>query len=385
MENPAVKYCLTLGYKYIGTTDSKGNEEGHCLLPDNTRADVWEFFRGKVGQEYSYCAREGFRTETRTRPHSQGFTTQRAVCVGGTDRPGMKTGVEVDLLDLLQSREEGFIQHSPRKTPSAAVLRRAEKYSEFPGTALPEAFDWRFRNQHSYIGPVRDQGACGDCYAFGAAAAAEVAYNIRHDKYDENTIDYSESYIAWCLGTYGPYSEHFSGCNGADFEYAEFEALTREGIIQERYFPYIEEDPGSCTHQNDPVHIFSGWGRIAPNDITGIKNAIMEYGILDAAILAPAELIFYSGGIYGDGQTDCPDGFRTATNHGVALVGWGHDAVQGDYWILRNSWGAMWGENGYMKIAVKAARVACSTAFLAHPHQPSMPLIPAALYLLRKE
>lgn len=384
MENPAVKYCLTLGYQFIGTTDSLGNMAGHCLLPDNTKAEVWDFFRGKVGQQYSYCARKGFRTETRARSHYQGFTTQRAVCVGEGDRPGKKTGVELDLLDLLQSEEEGFIRYSPRQIPSNAISRRSEKYSEIPSRTLPETFDWRDQHQHTYIGPVRDQGACGDCYAFGVAAAAEAAYNIHHLKFDENTVDFSESYIAWCLGAYGPYSEHFSGCNGADFEYAELESMTREGVTQEHHFPYIEEDPGSCTHHNDPVHIFSGWGRIAPNDIAGIKNAIMEYGVLDASILAPAELIFYSGGIYTNEQTDCPDGAWTATNHGVALVGWGYDAVQGGYWILRNSWGAGWGKNGYMRIAMKAARVACSTAFLKYTPPPSMPSIPA-LYLLRKE
>lgn len=382
MENPAAKYCLTLGYQYIRTTDSSGNVKGHCWLPDNTQVEVWEFFQGKAGQQYSYCARKGLRTETRTRSHAQGFTTQRAVCVGREDRPGMKAGVELDLLDLLLSQEKGFIRHSPRQIPSGAVSRKPEIYSEIPTRAIPDTFDWRDQDQHSYIGPVRDQGACGDCYAFGAAAAAEAAYNIHFHKYDEKTVDFSESYIAWCLGAYGPYSEHFSGCNGADFEYAELEALTREGVTQEQYFPHTEEDPGSCTHQDGHRHIFSGWGRIAPNDIAGIKNAIMEYGVLDAAIFAPAELIFYSRGIYSDEETDCPDGACTATNHGVALVGWGSDGVQGDYWILRNSWGAGWGENGYLKIAMKAARVACSTAFLQSPA--SMPPLPA-MYLLGRE
>ncbi len=103
MENPAVKYCLMLGYQYIGATDSSGNETGHCLLPDNSRVEVWEFFQGKVGQQYSYCEQKGFRTETLTQSPSPGFITQRAVCVG-PDHPGTKDGVELDLLDLLQSQ-----------------------------------------------------------------------------------------------------------------------------------------------------------------------------------------------------------------------------------------------------------------------------------------
>jgi len=384
VENPAVKYCLALGYQYIGTADSSGNAQGYCRLPDNSLVEAWAFFQGMSGQQYSYCAGKGLRIETRTRAHPQGFTTRRAVCIADENLPGMKAGTELDLLELLQGQGKGFIQLSPRQAPLNAVSPKSEQFNEIPARMLIETFDWRDQDQHSYIGPVRDQGACGDCYAFGAAAAAETAYNIRHHRYDENTVDFSESFIAWCLGAYGPYSEHFSGCNGADYEYAELDALTREGVTLELNFPYTEEDPGSCTHNNDPVHIFSGWGRIPPNDTAGIKKAIMKYGALDAAIFAPADFIFYSGGLYSDGQTECPDGAWTETNHAVALVGWGKDAVTGEYWILRNSWGVGWGENGYMKIAMKAARVACATAFLQYTPPAYFPPIPA-LYLLRKK
>jgi Cysteine protease len=54
-------------------------------------------------------------------------------------------------------------------------------------------------NQKSYIGPVRNQGDCGSCYAFGAIAAAEAVYNLKYDLYDTNCADFSESYLAFCL------------------------------------------------------------------------------------------------------------------------------------------------------------------------------------------
>ena len=76
---------------------------------------------------------------------------------------------------------------------------------------LPSSFDLRDINGHSYIGPVRDQGACGSCYSFGALAAAESVYNRYHGLYDDAAIDLSESFIIWSLS---PLYEGFDGCNG---------------------------------------------------------------------------------------------------------------------------------------------------------------------------
>ena len=76
---------------------------------------------------------------------------------------------------------------------------------------LPAAFDWRAYNGHSYIGAGRNQGSCGSCYSFGAAATAEGVYNFATGKYDGNCADFSEGYIAWCLSKDPEYSSHFSG------------------------------------------------------------------------------------------------------------------------------------------------------------------------------
>ncbi|HPQ41241.1 MAG TPA: C1 family peptidase, partial [bacterium] len=84
---------------------------------------------------------------------------------------------------------------------------------------LPTAFDWRNVNGHTYIGDVRNQGSCGSCYSFGANAAAECTYNYANGLYDSNCVDFSESYIIWCLGRLRQYSSHFFGCNGADYDY----------------------------------------------------------------------------------------------------------------------------------------------------------------------
>jgi C1A family cysteine protease len=256
----------------------------------------------------------------------------------------------------------------------------AEKLSQ---AALPAQFDWRNYNGHSYIGPVRDQGNCGSCYAFGACAAAEGSYNFANGRYDSNCVDFSESYIIWCLATKVEYNDHFFGCDGADYDYYELQALTLEGVTDESDFPYRESDPGVCTHWGDATVVFDSWHRIGCNDIDAIKTAIMTYGVVDAAVDVTSAFQAYSGGIYEDSRKSCPSSpcYYTNTNHAIALVGWNDngDAVNKGYWILRNSWGSDWGENGYMRIKYKSARVACEAAYLVADSACSVPNVPGSI------
>ncbi len=232
--------------------------------------------------------------------------------------------------------------------------------------ALPSSFDWRNYNGHSYISAIRDQGDCGACYAFGACSAAEGVYNYTNGLYSlSNRADYSESYIAWCLGRLTEYSSHFFGCDGSDYDYFELTALTVEGVVDESDFPYTETDPGSCSHWDDPTTRFLSWHRIPCNDIEAIKTAIVTYGPVVAAVNVTSAFRAYDNGVFDDTQHTCPGTpcYYTETDHIVSLVGW-NDA--GGYWILRNCWGTGWGESGYMRISYRAARVACETAYLVY-------------------
>ncbi|HAF30325.1 MAG TPA: hypothetical protein DCG75_14885, partial [Bacteroidales bacterium] len=368
--NPAAKYCEMLGYRYEISTAKSGGDIGMVHLPDGRIVNAWDFYKGKVAPEYSYAAHLGFEIETEV-VKQNGYTTERAICVRSIK------GVEerIPLLELMKLNGDELILEVERTSPAVQDFATPDPKFE-TSKATPSSFDWRDYNGHSYIGDPRDQGGCGSCYSFGAAAAAEGAYNLATGSYDSNTADFSEAYIAWCLSTISPYSSHFSGCDGADYEYSELQALVDIGIINESYFPYTDADNQSCpsSASSAPKTKFESWHRVASSDVAAIKTAIMTYGVVDAAVYVTTSFSNYSGGVWSDSNNSCSNGAYTTTNHAISLVGWGNDATYGDYWILRNSWGSSWGEGGYMRIAVNSAAVDCAVCYMVYENVPQAPV-----------
>lgn len=364
MKNPAAVYCETMGYNYSVQKDANGNQVGMCRLPNGQFVNAWDFYRGKVAKEYSYPAQKGYNVETVVEKIN-GYTVEKIVCTRTVK--GVQEKLSLD--ELLEKNNDKLQLES--KSISKGIYETAKEDENFVVIeSLPTSFDWRDYNGHSYIGSVRDQGTCGSCYAFGATACAEGTYNLATGSYDDNTSDFSESYIAWCLGSMSAYNSNFYGCDGADYTYSELQALCDIGTIDESYFPYSESDGQSCssTASNAPKTKFDSWYRVTCSDIDAIKTAISTYGVVDAAVYVTTSFQNYTGGIFSDNYTSCSSSpcYYTPTNHAIALVGWGTDATTGDYWILRNSWGSSWGESGYMRIDATSARVACEVCYLVY-------------------
>ncbi|MEA1922390.1 MAG: C1 family peptidase [Pseudomonadota bacterium] len=257
---------------------------------------------------------------------------------------------------------------SPRRERSVSGLGPLAAYM---GRSLPDRFDWRNVDGCRYIGPVRHQGSCGSCYAFGACAAAEGTYNLATKNYNENCVDFSEAFITFCLDSfYGG----FDGCRGSDYEYEELDALIREGVCCEELFPYDPLAVNCPLELTVPTVKFDSWHRLPCNDMVAIKTAIRFFGVIDVSVLTNPAFDAYESGIYEDSVTLCQDVYDgpcyyAATDHVVALVGWDDNGGDG-YWVLRNSWGADWGEGGYMRIKYRAAHVACAACYLVFTVDP---------------
>ena len=204
--------------------------------------------------------------------------------------------------------------------------------------AAPDSFDWRDKG---LVTPVRDQGMCGSCWAFSTVSNLEGLYY----KLKGVAVDLSEQILVDC-DTYD------SACNGGLMEYA-FQWIKENGMETEEDYPYTGYK-GSC--KADPSKYIdmkvTGWKKLgsststwSPVDEEEIKEFLYETGPLAIALNANP-LQTYSGGILDKTSSQCP---VSGINHAVTLVGYGAESGV-DYWIVKNSWGANWGENGYFRI-----------------------------------
>ena len=197
--------------------------------------------------------------------------------------------------------------------------------------ALPRHFDWREQGQ---LTPIKDQGDCGACWSFSTTATLQDVLAL----HGQGQINLSEQYLLSC-------NKDGWSCNGGWFAHDYHKALP-VGAVLASDFPYQAKQVACKPNLNHPYHLAS-WAYLpskdenTPPSLDAIKSAIYTYGPISVGVGANDAFMSYSSGVFN--QCD-----GTQPNHAVNLVGWDDD---GQYFIMRNSWGA-WGENnsGYMRI-----------------------------------
>jgi C1A family cysteine protease len=215
---------------------------------------------------------------------------------------------------------------------------------------LPEAFDWR---DSCDLPPIRNQGGCGSCWAFGTVGPLECNIKIL----DDVTEDLSEQWLVSC---------NHSGwsCSGGwfahDYHCWDTDDCDSSGAVLEADFPYEAWNaPCGCPYPH-PYRIES-WAYIGTSysvpSIPQIKEAIMEYGPVSVAIAVNGAFQAYNGGVFNG----CSG---SEINHAVVLVGWDDNQGSNGVWFLRNSWGPGWGEGGYMRIPYNCSLVGYAACYI---------------------
>ena len=196
----------------------------------------------------------------------------------------------------------------------------------------PESWDWR---QHGVVTTVKNQGKCGSCWSFSAAGALEGAWAISTGQ----LYNFSEQQLMDCSRRYGNMA-----CNGGLMDKA-FEYAIDVGMCKLEDVPYDAESE-FCTQSVkscEKVASFSQCFKIPANNERLLREAVYR-GPVAVSIEADTKTFqFYKGGILD--STNC----GTELDHGVLAVGYGEEDGK-KYWIVKNSWGADWGENGYIRI-----------------------------------
>jgi len=204
------------------------------------------------------------------------------------------------------------------------------------GKAVAGSVDWR---KKGVVNPVKDQQSCGSCWAFSAIGSLESAYAIKTGK----LVSLSEQQLVDCSTSYGN-----EGCNGGLMDQAfDYIIKSSHGEDTEGAYPYEARD-GACRFKKaDVAATMSKYVDVAAEDEKALADAVANVGPVSVAICVTSDFQFYGGGVYN--SKSCSSS-PSALNHGVVAVGF-DDTSATPFWIVRNSWGSGWGENGYIRMA----------------------------------
>jgi cathepsin H len=221
---------------------------------------------------------------------------------------------------------------------------------------LPTSVDWRTRG---IVTPVKNQANCGSCWTFSTSGTLEAHTCLHQDQPGGASLDcthwtgLAEQQLLDCAGNYDNH-----GCNGGLPSHAYEYLKDAGGMATEDAYPYRGNDDGPCA-----VADGASWGaqvaevyNITAFDEDDLVSAIARVGPVSIAYQVSPDFRFYSHGVYDSynattHETMCRSGPQDV-NHAVVAVGYGQTAATADqaavpYYIVRNSWSATWGMEGY--------------------------------------
>jgi KDEL-tailed cysteine endopeptidase len=211
-------------------------------------------------------------------------------------------------------------------------INPSSKTQEKPTSQLfSSTVDWRKLN--SVVTPVKDQGQYRAQWAFAAIGAIESAWKI----YKYQSLALSEQQLIDCSPADGELIENA-------FDYAKTAGLTTD-----QKYPYLGKK-GQCsyTDQETPAAKISGYKYVTSNNMNALASAVSTQPVF--AYVDGRRWSLYSSGVIDSSFCD------KKLNHAVLVVGF--DLAQ-KFWIVKNSWGADWGESGYVRVAIENGDGVC--------------------------
>lgn len=246
------------------------------------------------------------------------------------------SGPTFETVDVLQRQQysTGLIVPKDRSSIKTKSLNNVR-------VDLPAKFRW----EQDKLTPIKNQGNCGSCWAFSAQATYDDVMKL-HGK---SATNHSEQWLVSC-------EKQSYGCQGGWYHSA-FQLIKEQGNVLESDMPYKASNlkcPSSLPHYTKMIK----WQELSTNVATveDIKKAIYLYGPVSVAVSVAGQFSNYKSGIYNESSAG-------QVNHAVNLVGW-DDTVQPGHWIMRNSWGPEWGENGEMRIAYGSRKIGYAATYI---------------------
>jgi cathepsin F len=200
------------------------------------------------------------------------------------------------------------------------------------GDEYPDFFDWRDKGM---VTPVKAQGQCGSCWAFAATATVESAFAIATGE----LRNLSEQELLDC-------NLSNNGCNGGN-ENKAFRFIHEHGLVRLDEYPYIAKRHNSCHVKPEEENVKISSAYYLNPDEQSIIDWLVNFGPVNiGSVSVPPDMKPYKSGIYYPSDYDCK--FNVLGLHALMIVGYGRSDEGEKYWIVKNSWGADWGDmHGY--------------------------------------
>ena len=208
---------------------------------------------------------------------------------------------------------------APRKEGTRMV-------AAFEGVETPDSVDWATTDA---VTAVKNQGSCGSCWAFSTTGGMEGAYFLKNGK----QVSFSEQQLVDCD------TAEDQGCNGGLMDNA-FQYIAKNGLATEDSYSYTGKD-GSCAS----FTAVEGTVGVTYTDVSNTEEALaaaVAQQPVSVAVDADIKWQLYRGGIFTKTS-------GVALDHGVLAVGFGAEDGKA-FWKVKNSWGASWGEDGFIRM-----------------------------------